>query len=111
MRARRVTALVLGDPGLVLDDRGFDHAATWMEIAPRNDGVTVVSETFARKRLPAPAIEAMRSEPCFYMCVDDIGAAVAHVPGRRVGPPVVAHGMRELCIETPSGMIVLAERA
>ena len=104
MRARHVTALVLGDPGL-------GHAANWMEIAPRHDGVTVVSETFARKRLPAPAIEAMRSKPCFYMCVDDVGAAVAHIPGRRVGEPTFAHGMRELCIETPTGMVVLAERA
>lgn len=104
MRARHVTALVIGDPAL-------GHAANWMEIAARHDGVTVVSETFARKRLPAPAIEAMRSKPCFYMCVDDVAAAVAHVPGRRVGEPVLAHGMRELCIETASGMVVLAERA
>ena len=104
MRARHVTALVLGDPGL-------GHAANWMEIAPRVDGATVVSEKFARRRLPAAALEAMRSKPCFYMCVDDVSAAVAHVPGRRIGEAVIAHGMRELCIETPSGMVVLAERA
>lgn len=101
---RRVTALVLGEPSL-------DHAANWMEIAPIADGVTVVSERFARRRLPAPALASLRSKPCFYMCVDDIRAAVAHVPGRRVGKPVLAHGMRELCVETPDGMVVLAEPA
>lgn len=104
MRARHVTALVLGKPEL-------EHAANWLEIGPRDAGCTVVSESFARRRLPAPVLAAMRDNPCFYMCVDDISAAVANVPGRRVGPPVTAHGMRELCIETSSGMVVLAQPA
>ena len=102
-RARRITTLVLGEPAL-------GPAANWLELA-REAGVTVVSEKFARRRLPAPALAAMRSKPCFYMCVDDVGAAVAHVPGRRIGKPVLAHGMRELCVETPSGMVILAEQA
>lgn len=102
--ARRVTALVLGDPS-------SEQGADWMEIGPRQRGVAVVSETFARRRLPAPAYAAMRSSACFYICVDDVGKAAAHVPGRWLGKPVLTHGMRELCIDTDAGVVVLAQPA
>ena len=82
-----------------------------MEIAPSENGVTIVSERFARRRLPAAALAALRSEPCFYVRVDNLASAVAQVPGRQIGAPVLAHGMREICVETGTGMVVLAERA
>ena len=82
-----------------------------MEIAPSENGVTIVSERFARRRLPAAVLAALRSEPCFYVRVDNLASAVAQVPGRQIGAPVLAHGMREICVETGTGMVVLAERA
>lgn len=103
-QSRHVTALVLGDPTLAPN-------ANWMEFSPRENGVTVVSEKFAKRRLPAAALAALRYEPCFYIRVDDLASAVAQVPGRQVGTPVLSHGMREICVETQSGMVVLAERA
>ena len=103
-QSRHVTALVLGDPTLAPN-------ANWMEIASCENGVTIVSERFARRRLPAAALEALRSDPCFYMRVEDLASAMAQVPGRQMGAPVLAHGMREVCVDTGTGMVVLAERA
>ena len=104
IRNCRVTALVLGDPV-------SERSATWMEIGPRECGVMVMSETFARRRLPPQALAAMRAGACFYMCVDDIDEAAAHIPGRRIGHPVLSHGMQELCVETDAGVVVLAQPA
>ena len=73
LQARRVTALVLGDPAVA-------SAATWMEIGPRESGVTVMSEQFARRRLPPPALAAMRESACFYMCVTDLDATARRFP-------------------------------
>jgi hypothetical protein len=103
VRSRRVTSLMLGDPAVCGGD-------SWLEFAPQ-DGVTLVSEAFARRRLPAAALSAMRTSPCFYICVDSIADTIASVPGRSVSEATVTGAMREVCVETSNGMVVLAEFA
>jgi hypothetical protein len=104
LHSRRVTSFMLGDP----TRRGEE---SWLEIGPHSGGVTLVSENFARPRLPPAVLAAMRTEPCFYICVDNLASAIASVPGRPVGASSLSGGMREMCMETVNGMVVLAEVA
>ena len=75
-----------------------------------NDGMMVMSESLARKTMPAAAIEEMRVRPCFYVAVDNLPDALSRCAGSVLGHAVEGLGMRNICLATPNGMMVLGER-
>ena len=74
------------------------------------DGTMVMSESLARKTMPAAAIKEMRLRPCFYVAVDNLPDALSRCAGSVLGHAVEGLGMRNICLATPNGMMVLGER-